>query len=63
MLRECCICGEEAEEKFMIKRSPSPVRPKWICWQCYQNAQKELKLYDLKAGNRVRKIEENKRRK
>ena len=63
MLRECCICGELYEEKYMEKRSPSPMHPKWICMACLTNLEREAKLYDIRAGNRLRKMDERRKRK
>ena len=36
MDRECCICGKICDERDMFKRSPSPAKPKWLCWECYK---------------------------
>jgi hypothetical protein len=63
MLRECCICGKEYEEKYMERRSPSPSHPQWMCYHCYVTCQKEATLYDIKQGNKLRKMSESRKKK
>ena len=34
----------------------------WICWECYQNADREANLSDMIKGYKLHKISESKKR-
>ena len=55
MLRQCDICGKECEEKYMVKRSPSPANPKWLCWECYKLGQREMHSEEISRKKRIQK--------
>ena len=55
MLRRCDICGEEQEEKWMQTYNTGR-RTMWLCWECYQESQRQADLSDLYRGNRLHKM-------
>lgn len=61
MLRQCEICGKEENEKWMQSFS-SGTRTHWLCWECYQNSQREATASDLFRGDKLHRICESKKR-
>lgn len=62
MLRACDICGRECEEKYMVKRSPSPANPKWLCWECYKLGQREMHSEEVGRSKRIYMVMKQKKR-
>lgn len=64
MKRICDICGCEADEHWMHPYNTGR-RVMWLCWECYQESQRQANLSDQYRGNRLHKmwIANNKRSK
>lgn len=62
MVRICVICGKEDDERYMVKRSPSPSNPKWLCWECYKLGQREMHSEEVGRGKRIDKVMNAKKR-
>jgi len=62
MQRQCDICGKEDWDKYMESYCTGS-KTVWMCWECYKNAQREATLYDMKQGNRIRKMSEARKKK
>lgn len=63
MRRICDICGCEADEYWMHSYYTGR-RTLWLCWECYQESQRQATLSDLYRGSRLYKIwQSNKRQK
>ena len=61
MIRQCDICGCVADEYWMRSFNTGS-RTIWLCWECYQNADREAHLSDLFKGYKLHKISESKKR-
>lgn len=53
--RICDQCGKECDEAFMEKFSPSPLHPKYICWDCFKKGQYEAAKSEIGRRNRLEK--------
>lgn len=61
MKRECDICGDEFDEYWM--RSYNTGRKTWwLCWECYQAAEREAAQSDMVRWKKLGKIAESKKR-
>ena len=61
MRRYCDLCGFEADDYWM-KNINVGRKTIWICWECYQNADREANLSDMIKGYKLHKISESKKR-
>ena len=55
MKRQCDVCGIEADEYWMQTYNTGR-RTMWLCWECYQESQRQADLSDLYRGNRLHKM-------
>ena len=55
MLRDCDICGEEYEERWMFSFNTGR-KTLWLCQDCYDRSQREAALSDLYRSARLHKI-------
>lgn len=62
MLRQCDICGEEYEDRWMQSMFTG-TKTMWLCWGCYKKSQREATLSDLYRQKRLYKLAESKKRK
>ena len=61
MIRECDICKKEQEEKWMQSFNTGR-RTIWLCWECYQQSQREATQSDKFRQRKLYKISESKKR-
>ena len=61
MKRHCDICGAESDDYWMVPISTG-TKTVWLCWRCYQNADKEAASSDMIRGYKLHKISESKKR-
>ena len=59
MIRECCNCGAEQEEKWMMHYDIG-TKTMWLCWDCYKQGQRENHLNDLRRQKRLNKMQKKK---
>lgn len=61
-IRICDRCGEEFDEVFMERFSPSPLHPKYLCWDCYKKSQYEVAKSEIHRRTKLAKINEERKR-
>ena len=61
MQRRCEICGI-LEDEYWMKSFGTGTKTVWLCWKCYQNADKEAASSDMIRGFKLHKISESKKR-
>lgn len=57
---KCDICGTEQDEVQMVMYSTGRSR-KWLCWECYLNAQRQAVGCDINRGKRLKNNQGKKR--
>lgn len=60
--RYCDVCGCESDEYWM-KSFNIGAKTLWLCWGCFQNAEREADESDMTRDYRLHKISESKKRK
>lgn len=58
---KCDNCGLEADEHWMMSFNPG-TGLKWMCWDCWKNAQREAGLSDKHRQQKLYKIKKQKER-
>ena len=61
MKQICECCKQEFEDWQMKYYSPIPGRPKWYCWDCYKNSQREATKSDVFRQKKLYKMHEGKK--
>ena len=61
MKRTCDVCGIEADEYWMFPFNIG-TKTKWLCWDCWKNAQREANLSDRHRQQKLYKIKISKSR-
>lgn len=55
MERECELCGKIQRDYWMQSYNIG-TRTIWVCWDCFQNAEREATLSDMTRGSQLHKI-------
>ena len=61
MKRKCDSCGRECNEKLM-EHYFTGIKTEWLCWECYQQSQREATQSDKFRQRKLYKISESKKR-
>lgn len=61
MKKTCDVCGLEADEYWMFPFNIG-TKTKWLCWDCWKNAQREANLSDRHRQQKLYKIKVSKSR-
>ena len=61
MKRRCDICGCEADDHWMQSFNTGR-RTLWLCWECYQQSQREATQSDKFRQRKLYKISDSKKR-
>ena len=60
MQQKCCVCGKEEWEKYMHPYFTGR-RTLWMCWDCYQESQRQATESDFFRMMKLHRIRDNKK--
>ena len=61
MKRYCDICGNQADEYWMVKFFTG-TGVQYFCWECYKQSQRENHLNEIRRSKLLSRTEQQKKR-